>query len=174
MTPRSPGAVIVIYGAAVRPDGRASTALRRRVQTAFAFGRFQAEAVYVPTGGVGRHGPSEASVMARMLVSLGVPAANILLEETGTSTLSSTRAVLRLLRAHGQHTRPVYAASSAYHLPRCVVLMRLAGLDAWACPARRGAASRQFAKRWYWRLRELAALPVDAAVMLALRVSGRV
>jgi vancomycin permeability regulator SanA len=174
MPPRSPGAVIVIYGAAVRPDGTASMALRRRVQTAFAFGRFQGEAIYVPTGGVGRYGASEASVMARLLMERGVPAENILLEETGTSTLTSTRAVLRLLQAHGRHTKPVYAASSAYHLPRCVVLMRLAGLDAWACPARRSPASRQFAKRWYWRLRELVALPVDAAIMAALRLSGRV
>ena len=174
MPPAKPGAVIVIFGAAVRPDGSPSTALRRRVQAAFAFGRAQGDAIYVPTGGVGRHGPSEASVMARLLRERGVPAENILLEETGTSTLTSTRAVLRVLRAHGRHLKPVYAASSAYHLLRCVVLMRLAGLDAWACPARRGPASRHFGKRWYWRLREVVALPVDSAIMAALRVLGRV
>jgi vancomycin permeability regulator SanA len=174
MPPRQTGAVIVIFGAAVRPDGSASTALRRRVQSAYAFGRFQGEAIYVPTGGVGRYGASEASVMASMLMARGVPAANILLEETGTSTLSSTRAVAQLLREDGRHLKAVFAASSAYHLPRCVVLMRLAGLDAWACPARRSPAARRFTTRWYWRLREVAAMPVDVAVMAALRLTRRV
>ncbi len=174
MPPRPSGVVIVIFGAAIRPDGSASTALRRRVQAAYAFGRHQHNAIYVPTGGVGRYGPSEASVMAQLLQQRGVPAENILLEETGTSTLTSTRAVLALLRREGRHLRPVYAASSAYHLLRCVVLMRLAGLDAWACPARRGVAARSFTRRWYWRLREVAALPVDIAIMGALRLLGRV
>jgi vancomycin permeability regulator SanA len=166
--------VIVIFGAAVRPDGSPSTALWRRVQAAYAFGHRQDNAIYVPTGAIGRHGPSEASVMARLLRDQGVPDENILLEESGTSTLTSTRAVLRLLQAHGRHLGPVYAATSAYHLVRCVVLMRLAGLDARACPAWRRPAARNFRKRWYWRLREVVALPVDVAIMGALRLFGRV
>jgi len=166
--------VIVIFGAAVRPDGSPSTALWRRVQAAYAFGRLQDNAIYVPTGAVGRHGPSEASVMARLLREQGVPGQNILLEETGTSTLTSTRAVLRLLRAQDRHLGPVYAATSAYHLVRCIVLMRLAGLSGRACPPCPRPAARNFRKRWYWRLREVVALPVDIAVMGALRLFGRV
>ena len=88
-----PGAVIVIFGAAVRPGGRPSTTLHRRVEAAAAFGARFADPLFVPTGGVGRFGPSEASVMAELLVSRGVPEERILLEETGTDTMSSVRAV---------------------------------------------------------------------------------
>jgi uncharacterized SAM-binding protein YcdF (DUF218 family) len=161
--------VIVIFGAAVRPDGRASTALYRRVQAAYRLGRSLRAPLYLPTGGVGRFGPSEASVMAGMLRERGVPADRILLEETATSTMSSVLAVARLLSGRAPAVA-VYAASNAYHLPRCLVLMLLAGLPAWACPPPPGPAARGWRRRWYWRLREAVALPVDALLMIGARV----
>jgi uncharacterized SAM-binding protein YcdF (DUF218 family) len=156
---------IVIFGAAVRPDGGPSSTLRRRVEAAAAFGARQPAVLYVPTGGVGRHGASEAAVMAELLHGFGVPDAQILCEATGTDTLSSVRAVAALLRARG-HTGPVYAATSAYHLPRCVLLLRLAGLPARPCPPPGVPASSRLGRRWYWRLREVPALPWDAGLLL--------
>ena len=164
---------IVIFGAAVRRDGGPSTTLLRRVQAAAVFGRGFDAPLYVPTGAVGRFGASEASVMAGLLIELGVPEAAILREETGRDTLSSARVVARLLRARG-HAGLVYAVSSAYHLPRCVLLLRLAGLPARAGPPPPFPAAQDFRRRWYWRLRELAALPFDGVQMLALRLLGRV
>ncbi len=164
--------VIVIFGAAVRSDGAPSTALRRRVHSALRFGRAQRDVIYLPTGGVGRHGPSEASVMAQLLQAAGVPAGDILLEETGTSTLTSVQGVARALRAR-DFTGPVYAASNAYHLPRCVLLMLMAGLDAWACPAPQGRAARSLRMRWFWRLREAVAVPVDLGAAFILRLRGK-
>ncbi|MFC7607826.1 YdcF family protein [Teichococcus aestuarii] len=122
---------IVIFGAAVRADGGPSLTLRRRVMAAAAFGATLPSPLYVPTGAKGRHGPAEAEVMGRLLQDLGVPAAAIRLEPTGTDTLSSARACAALLRGH---QGPVYAASSGYHLPRCVMLLRLYGLRARAAP----------------------------------------
>ena len=162
---------IVIFGAAVRPDGTPSTALRRRVESAVTCGRLLSEVLYVPTGGIGRYGPAEADVMAGLLRSLGVADSAILPEPTGTDTLSSVRAVTRLLRGR---RAPVYAASSAYHLPRCLLLLRLAGLPARPCPAPPGPAPRRLTLRWYWRIREGLALPIDAVAMLALRLTGQV
>ena len=150
MPPAKPGAVIIIFGAAVLAGRLAqhgtaparAGGLRLRPRP----GRCDLRADRRRSGpprAVRSVGDGPTTVRER-----GVPAENILLEETSTSTLTSTRAVLQVLRAHGRHLKPVYAASSAYHLLRCVVLMRLAGLDAWACPARRGPASRHFGKRW--------------------------
>ena len=161
---------IVIFGAAVRPDGTASRALRLRTEAAAAFGRRLADPLYVPTGGVGRHGVAEAVVMAGLLAGLGVPAASVLLEDSATDTLSSVRAVRRLLIGH---RGPVFAASNAYHLPRCVVLLWLAGLRARPALPPRVPAARGWRRRWFWRLREAAALPYDVAVLLALRLAGR-
>ena len=163
---------IVIFGAAVRPDGQPSNTLRRRVEAAAAFGARQVEPLYVPTGAVGRYGPSEASIMAELLAAFGVPAEHILLEETGRDTLASARACARLLRSLG-HAGRVYAATSAYHLPRCVMLLRLAGLKAHACPPPAFPAALRLRARWFWRLREAAALPVDLALAVGLRLCGR-
>ena len=93
---------MVIFGAAVRPDGRPSTALRLRVEAAARFGEaLRARGqnpFYVPTGGVGRFGPSEAAVMSELLRSLGVCAGRIVTEETATNTISSARACTLFFR----------------------------------------------------------------------------
>jgi len=153
----------------VRPDGRPSTTLRWRVEAAAAFGRRFASPLFVPTGGVGRTGPSEASVMAKLLTSHGVPSARILLEETGADTCSSARAVARLLRAEGL-SAPVYAASSAYHLLRCVMLLRAFGVRAHGAGPPWVPAGSRMATRCYWWLRELAALVYDGVLALLLRM----
>jgi uncharacterized SAM-binding protein YcdF (DUF218 family) len=165
-------AVIVIFGAAVRPGGRPSTTLRWRVEAAVNFGlRFMAP-LFVPTGGVGRHGPSEASVMAGLLQAHGVPPEQILLEETATDTLSSVRAVARLLCARPVAV-PVFAASSVYHVPRCVVLLRVFGVAARAAGPPFAPAGSRWVTRCYWWLREAAALPYDTALAVVLRMRGR-
>jgi uncharacterized SAM-binding protein YcdF (DUF218 family) len=169
----APEVAIVIFGAAVRPDGVPSNTLRRRVEAAAAFGLRHPGALFIPTGAVGRHGPSEASVMAGLLAGFGIASDRIVLEETGTDTLSSVRAVRRLLRACPPVGR-VYAASSAYHLPRCVMLLRLAGIRARPCPPPAFPAALRLRTRWYWRLRECAAIPWDATLMLGLLLTGRV
>jgi uncharacterized SAM-binding protein YcdF (DUF218 family) len=169
LDPAQPDATIVIFGAAVRPDGRPSGTLRRRVAAAARFGaRFQ-HPLFIPTGGIGRFGDPEATVMARLLREAGFPERAILQEPTGTDTLSSVRAVARLVRERSA----VYACSSAYHLPRCLLLLRLAGIAARACPPPVVPAATSQWRRWYWRLRELPALPYDALLMVWLRVVGR-
>ncbi|MBV9248631.1 MAG: YdcF family protein [Acetobacteraceae bacterium] len=165
-------AAIVIFGAAVRADGRPSTTLERRVDAAATFGAQLTDPIYIPTGGVGRHGPSEASVMAELLIRRGVPRPSVLLEETGIDTLSSVRAVRRLVR-HAGIDASLYVATSSYHLPRCLLLLRLAGLTPRAVPPPPFAAATAFWQRWFWRARELPALPYDAALLLGLRLLGR-
>ncbi len=141
----------------MRRDGRPSNALTGRTRAAFAVGG--TAATYMPTGGVGRYGASEASVMAGLLQEWGVPPGQIVLEETGHDTLSSVRACAGLLRGR---VGPVRVATSGYHLPRCLVLLRLAGVRASACPP--PPPARRWRHRWYWRLREVPALPWDVAL----------
>jgi uncharacterized SAM-binding protein YcdF (DUF218 family) len=164
-----PDAIIVIFGAAVQANGEPSTVLRQRVAAAARFGRRFAAALYIPTGAVGRHGPSEASVMARLLQAAGIPDGLIKLEETGTDTLSSVRAVRRLLRDFSAKT-PVFVATSAFHLPRCLALLRLAGVA--ARPAAPTGTGDRGVTTGYWWLREAAALPYDVALTLWHRLTG--
>lgn len=164
-------AVIIIFGAAVLPDGSPSQTLRRRVEAALRWAATLDAPLFVPTGGVGRHGPAEATVMTRLLREAGVPATRILAEPTAHDTLASASACAILLCGHAG---PVFAATSGYHLPRCLMLLRLAGIrGARGCPPPR--ASGTLAQRWLARLREVAALPVDLALgLVQLRGPRRV
>jgi uncharacterized SAM-binding protein YcdF (DUF218 family) len=163
---------ILIFGAAVRPDGKPSTALRRRVEAAVACAKADPDARFIVSGAIGRYGPSEASVMAGLLTKSGVHSDNILLDETAHDTLSSVRAFYRLLREHEPNGR-IMAASSAYHLPRCLTLLCLFGIAARPCPTSRESAATSWRKRWYWRLREIPALPYDAALAIWARLTGQ-
>jgi len=162
--------VVVIFGAAVRPDGQPSHTLRVRVEAAHALGQRLPRPLYLPTGGLGRFGPTEAHVMATLLRQAGVPEADIRPEPTAHDTVSSVRAIRHMLRGH---QGDIYAATSAYHLPRCVLLLHLAGLPARPCPPPPALAAAHWRKRWWWRLRELPAIPWDAAFVLLLRLTGR-
>src|ERR1700753_2278288 len=114
-----PDAVIVIFCAAVRPDGRRSQTLRRRVEAAARFGARFDRPRFIPTGAKGRFGQAEAAVMAQVLMQAGYSQDHIVQEKPGTDTLSSVRAVLPMLPPGSR----VYACSSAYHLPRCLLLL---------------------------------------------------
>jgi len=144
--------------------------MRGRVEAALACAERLDDAEFLPTGGQGRYGRPEAELMREMLLARGVGADRIRTEPTGTNTIRSALACARLLRGR---TGTVHVATSAYHLARCVLLLRLAGVAASPCrPARLPASTRRL-KRWYWRLRECAAVPVDAGLMLYLRLWGR-
>lgn len=164
---------LIIFGAAVKAGGLPSLTLTYRTEAAIAFGARCKNPLYIPTGASGLHPPAEADVMRSLLLKAGIPDQHIAPEPTGTDTLSSVKACVTLLRSR-DHTGPVFAVTSAYHLPRCVVLLRLAGLDAHAAPPPPHPASRFFLRRWHWRLRELPALPLDAILLLAWRLRARI
>lgn len=107
--------------------------------------------------------------MAGLLRTAGYDDGAMLLEEFGVDTFSSACAVTRIIRRLPR--APVFACSSAYHLPRCVLLLRMAGLEARPCPAPPAPAATGRLKRWYWRLREMPALPYDVLLMLWMRLS---
>ena len=159
--------VIVIFGAAVRPDGKPSGVLRDRVSAALRFGvALSPPPLYLVTGGQGQFGPPEAEVMAELLRLGGIDQADIMLEPTGRNTLRSAVAAAWMLRGV---EGPVYAATSAYHMPRCLALLNLAGVSARPGPSAAGPASSRLLRRWYWRLREMPAIPVDCMVLLLAR-----
>jgi uncharacterized SAM-binding protein YcdF (DUF218 family) len=159
---------LVIFGAAVRADGSPSGTLARRVEGAVAAGRTLPGARYMPTGGRGATGFVEAEVMRAMLLAAGVPAYSIVPEDAARDTLESVRLCDALLRRAGDCDR-VVPCTSRYHLPRCAVLFRLAGWQV-QVPAMPGDAGRlPWRKLLWYHLKEAAALPYDAALLLGAR-----
>jgi vancomycin permeability regulator SanA len=161
--------VAVVFGAAVWPGGVASPALARRTDhAAHLFHAGAVDAVLV-SGGLGRHPPSEARVMAARLAAAGVPPSRIHLDETATTTMTTACATACWWRRRPTATRLV-AVTDRYHAPRARLALWGFGIDApvasppaapMAVPARLRA----------WR-REAVGLPVYAIRALARRATG--
>lgn len=159
---------LIVFGAAVLRGGMPSGTLRRRVEGAYRFGIQLTAPLYIVSGAHGRFGPAEAVVMRDLLLSRGVPPADILVEDQSRDTLQTAVNSWRLLRRRSD-VGGIYVCSSTYHLPRCRMLVRMLGLPAKAAPMRGDRAATGTAS-WTWSVfRETIALPYDAVVMAVLR-----
>lgn len=163
---------LIIFGAAVRADGTPSGSLARRVQGAFAFAQTVADAKYVATGGVGRYGPAEASVMQAMLMRDGVRSEDIILEDRARDTMDSVRFCDVILRARGD-VDEVVPCTSQYHLPRCALLFRMLGYKV-RIPEMPTDRPHLPLKKWlFFLLKEVFSLPYDALLMIPASWSVR-
>jgi uncharacterized SAM-binding protein YcdF (DUF218 family) len=122
-----PARAILLLGAAVWPGGRASPTLARRTRWAARLWHASAASAIVPCGGTGKHSPSEADVMRRLLIEDGVPAAVIHPETRSTSTAENIAYARPILKDLGLGA--VLIVSDAYHLPRAALIARRLGLE---------------------------------------------
>lgn len=155
---------IVIFGAAVMADGRASPSLKRRIRYGARAAAAWPDAPVFCSGGVGAVPPSEASIMRDELLAQGVASARIALDEDSLDTLQSVLAAARFVRREGLDG--VVVCTDSYHQPRCRLLLALLGVRSEAGPTERGPSGT---RRYYWakmHLREALALPYDAAIVL--------
>ena len=166
---------VIIFGAALNPDGSPSVALLNRVHSALVFGAAHGPVVYIPTGGVPQNGQTEADVMATCLLKAGVAPDTILPEPTAGDTFDSAVACTRLLRQAGYSAaQPIAVVSSPLHLPRCVLLMRLAGWKVQAVPFLRAQPHVPNMRKKLLRIaHECLALPWDALLVLGWRIVRR-
>lgn len=138
--PSGPYDAIVVAGCRVLPSGRPSVALARRAELAQAlFAEGRAPRV-VFTGGVGRHGPSEASVAAAHAMERGLPQEAVVLEERSTSTRENADYAARILGAHAR----VLVVTDAYHVFRArrVFAQSFARAEAVGVPLREEALAQ--------------------------------
>ncbi|MBB4265259.1 YdcF family protein [Roseospira visakhapatnamensis] len=154
--------MIVVLGAAVRPDGAASPALRRRVARAVAAARAWPDAPVVLSGGHGRRHPagadSEARVMAALARAEGLAPDRLILEARSSDTLQNAGQSLAIAASAGAGR--VLVVTDGPHLPRALLAFRAVAdarglsmrLEGAAAPGPDGRARRLAA-----RLREAAA-----------------
>jgi uncharacterized SAM-binding protein YcdF (DUF218 family) len=122
----------------------------------------------IPTGAVGSVGPAEAEVMKTLLISSGTKPSRIIIETSGRDTLESVRLCHAILSDRGD-CRSVICCTSSYHQPRCTLLLRLLGYRV-IVPIVSGSLGR-LPRVTYTRLlmKEVVALPYDAAILLMKR-----
>jgi uncharacterized SAM-binding protein YcdF (DUF218 family) len=166
--PRRPGTVLIVLGAAVWPGGEPSPTLRRRVRWAAELYREGQGDWLLVTGGLGRHPPAEAVVMADLAAGLGVPRDRIVEEPEGLTTWDSARRCAPLLRAHGW--RGAILVTDPWHLPRTWIAFRAFGVRARLCPRCRSRVDIPSRGLPMQLARELAGLPVYLTRALAHRL----
>lgn len=130
--------LIVIFGAAIRPDGEPSAALLRRIGYGLEAAQRHPDAPILCSGGAPRPGPTEASIMARILRREGVAPERLILDEASLNTLDNVAAAVRCVR-EGDHAE-VIACSDAYHLPRIRMKLALHGVKCRPGPVSWGPA----------------------------------
>ncbi|HEY0648107.1 YdcF family protein [Phenylobacterium sp.] len=155
--------LIVIFGAAVRADGSPSAALLRRIGCGLEAARVWPDAPVVCSGGVGRVGPSEASVMIEILRREGMSADRLIPDEESLDTLQSVAVAARRARALGSPF--VVACSDGYHLPRIRLMLAVLGVR--SVPGPRGGARGDPWHRLGMGLREIPAIPYDVVLVAA-------
>lgn len=144
---RRPAALVL--GAAVWADGQPSPTLRRRALRAAALWHAGVPCAIVCCGGVGRHAPSEAAVIAALLREAGVPPDALHLEAHSTTTEENIRNALPILRALG--VSEVRIVTDYWHAPRAVLLARCMGLRARAAAVPWQGGRRRFQARMILR-----------------------
>lgn len=157
--------LIVVFGAAVRADGRPSGALAGRIALARRLVLEQHDAIVFCSGAVGREGPSEASVIADGLHDM-VAGERLVLDEASRDTLQTALAAARYARAHG--IARCITCTDNWHQPRAWMLLRMFGVaadGAWMThrPQPVALRARNYA-------REALALPYDAVAGAWARV----
>jgi vancomycin permeability regulator SanA len=121
--------VAVVLGMQVLAGGRPSRTLEARVHHAARLYTRGGVDRLVVTGGLGKHPPTEAEVMARTLREDGVPEEAVLVENEAESTWDSARLVAEVLAKHGVGevlvvTDPLHCIRTAAAFERVGIIAR--------------------------------------------------
>ncbi|HET7677341.1 MAG TPA: YdcF family protein [Candidatus Limnocylindrales bacterium] len=147
---------VVVLGAA-QYDGRPSPIFRARLDHAVELVLNGVAPLLVVTGGrQSAAEPAEADVARVYAIDRGVPAEAILAEREGHDTLSSLRAVARLLREHGLE-RALFV-SDRPHLLRIRLIALDLGIGAYTSATRSSPLEHDLPSRLGATLHELGAL----------------
>ena len=161
---------LVVLGAAVGPGGVASPTLKRRTDWAGRLFKRGGCDVIVLSGGMGRHGPAEADVMAAMLLAADIPESRLVLDRAAFVTLDTAAFAARMPHAAKRH---FVAVTDLYHAPRTWLAFRAFRLQVAVDSPPLGHATpvrtliRSFA-------REIPALILYAFYFIRVRCQGRV
>lgn len=119
--------VIVVFGNKVERNGTPSATLRSRLdKTIEIYNNGFATRIFA-SGGVGKEGYAEATIMAEYLVNAGIPMENIVIDNEGINTKSTAINLKRYMSENNFDS--VIAVSSYYHIPRIKLYFAKIGIN---------------------------------------------
>ena len=157
----APADVIIVLGAALTDEGAPGKALTRRSEKAATLWQAGQAPMVMCTGGIGPTAwiqRSEADGCREVLVRLGVPSDNVVLEDRSRTTYENARNARAIMSARGW--RRAVVVSDSYHVFRARVLFWSLGVDVVTSPV---TFSRLASPLFYVMsvVREVAALHVQ-------------
>ena len=124
------GQLYLVFGAKVKAEGPTKT-LASRLRLAAEAMLEDESGIAIVSGGQGPDEPfTEASCMKEYMVSLGVPAERILLEERASNTRENIDYSVALAEEAGLADRKLVCVSSETHIPRIRLMCRRSGVEA--------------------------------------------
>lgn len=164
---------LVIMGAAVKPDGTPSGAMRRRIDGALQLASMAHNPTFLATGGVGKHGHCEAVAMKNVLAGANIPEDHIILERESKSTLTSIIRCSRILK-NRQNVKSVTVCTDRYHIPRCRWIFLMLGVATTFGAMPSGYKVNGLLRWSYYYLREMAAFPVNTILLLMKNIYNKI
>jgi vancomycin permeability regulator SanA len=107
----------LVLGSKVELNGIPSPRLQARLDKAVKLYREGYFPVIIVSGGTGKEGYDEATVMRSYLLSSGIPWDRIVTDSHGVTTQATAADTARIL--HERHGESVLVISQYFHLPRC-------------------------------------------------------
>lgn len=133
--PGSPDAVIVL-GCKVQPSGNPSLMLSKRIDAAYEYLSENEDVICVVSGGKGEDEPeSEAAVMKRRLVEMGISPDRIISEDKSTSTAENLAYSAVLLSENGIKAENIAIVTDGFHQLRASLMAKDMGISASAVNA---------------------------------------
>jgi uncharacterized SAM-binding protein YcdF (DUF218 family) len=149
--------VIVVLGAA-QYDGRPSPVLRARLDHAISLYKRGLAPRMIMTGGQAPGDTvSEAEVGRRYAARQGVPRRDILIENTGMTTVESMSSVASMMKT--RQLRTAVMVSDPFHMLRLKLLARQFGIQGYTSPTRTSPISRNRGEERKHLIRESFSLP---------------
>ena len=144
---------IIVLGARVHADGKASSSLSERVVKAVELYKAGYAPQLIFTGGLGDYSPEESRVAAQLARGLGVPESAITLELQSHSTWENAVNAAALCKTHDWQR--VIVVSDPFHLWRANRDFRRLGLTSYPSPSHATWFYRRPGSRLYYDAREV-------------------
>lgn len=163
--------LIVIFGAALQPDGYPSPALLRRISFGLAAAGQHPGAPILCSGGAQRPGPTEAAIMYDHLLAAGVAHDRLLRDDASLTTLQNITAAAQQVQRAGHSV--VVICSDTYHLPRIHLGLAFHGVRSARGPVPRGRGGASW-RHWITMcLRESVAIPFYLLILIGRQIRFR-
>ena len=140
----------VVLGNKVNPDGTPSIMLQARLDHAAALYHQSYFKVILVSGGHGKEGYDEPSVMRAVLQEAGVPRSAIYEDDKGTTTWETARNTRLFLHRH--RLKSVLIISQYFHVPRCRLAFTKFGIQ-----------PIYWSHAPFWSIRDLYSIPREIA-----------